>query len=268
MSLHTISVIPLIHFRFALNRHGDLTMTNSISSVWFPRFRPTQGARGRSIDAAAPNDQSAIDRSEMAPVGLLSDLIEDPSIVAEASDEALIAMLAQGRQDAIGCLFRRYARTIHAVGRRILHDPTEAEDLIQEVFLYVFRKFKVYDPSKGSARSWLIQVAYSQAFIRRRKLKALGFYEDGLRQNDNPQFAESAYDYTLGALFGHNRLKSILEDLSSDQARVLKLHFYEGYTFAEIAEKLGQTYANVRNHHYRGLEKLRRYLAEDQLNRR
>jgi len=46
------------------------------------------------------------------------------------------------------------------------------------------------------------------------------------------------------------------------------LHFFEGYTFNEIAEKLGQSYANVRNHHYRGLEKLRKHLTDSELNRR
>jgi RNA polymerase sigma-70 factor (ECF subfamily) len=59
-----------------------------------------------------------------------------------------------------------------------------------------------------------------------------------------------------------------MENLTEDQQATLRLHFFEGYTFAEIAEKLGQSYANVRNHHYRGLEKLRTYVAEDKLNNR
>ena len=190
---------------------------------------------------------------------------EDSTLPDCASDEALIAILRGGRQDAIECLFKRHARTIHAVGKRILNDATEAEDLVQEVFLYVFRRSTVYDSAKGSARSWLIQVAYSQALMRKRKLKTLGFYEDSRSQTDNSQFVESACDHAPETLFGRNRWKSILEDLTSDQEQVLRLHFYEGYTFAEIAQKLGQSYANVRNHHYRGLEKLRKHLAKGAL---
>ena len=76
------------------------------------------------------------------------------------------------------------------------------------------------------------------------------------------------YDHTVEGLFGRNGWKKIVEDLTQDQRETLRLHFFEGCTFTEIAEKLGQSYANVRNHHYRGLEKLRRHLAEDQLNRR
>ncbi len=65
-----------------------------------------------------------------------------------------------------------------------------------------------------------------------------------------------------------NGWKKIVEDLTEDQWETLRLYFFEGYTFAEIAEKLGQSYANVRNHHYRGLEKLRKHLAENAPNRR
>jgi len=56
--------------------------------------------------------------------------------------------------------------------------------------------------------------------------------------------------------------------LTEEQQETLRLHFFEGYTFAEIAVRLGQSYSNVRNHHYRGLEKLRKYLAENPLNPR
>jgi DNA-directed RNA polymerase specialized sigma subunit len=73
------------------------------------------------------------------------------------------------------------------------------------------------------------------------------------------------YDHTVEGLFGRNGWKNIVEDLTEDQRETLRLHFFEGYTFTEIAEKLGQSYANVRNHHYRSLEKLRRHLAEDEL---
>ncbi len=76
------------------------------------------------------------------------------------------------------------------------------------------------------------------------------------------------YDQTVEGLFGRNGWKRIAEDLTEDQRETLRLHFFEGYTFAEIAKKLGQSFANVRNHHYRGLEKLRKHLAGNELNRR
>jgi RNA polymerase sigma-70 factor (ECF subfamily) len=213
--------------------------------------------------------------AELLPFGLSKPKFSAP-MAAQAdrhtleklSDEALMAMLRDRGQDAIGCLFRRHAKAVHSVGKRILRDAAEAEDLVQEVFLYLFRKHDLYDSSKGSARSWLIQIAYTQAFLRRRKLKSLGLYQNPSEKNRNSHPLDLAYDHTFEGLFGRNGWKKIFQDLTQDQRETFRLHFFEGCTFTEIAEKLGQSYANVRNHHYRGLEKLRRHLAKDDLIRR
>ncbi len=130
----------------------------------------------------------------------------------------------------------------------------------------------MFDSSRGSARSWIFQIAYTQAFIRRRQLNVIGFYASGIadtQQESIPQrYTGADYDQTVEALFGRNGWKQILNSLTPEQRETLRLHFFEGYTFAEIAEKLGQTYANIRNHHYRGLEKLRKYLPNNGLSRR
>jgi RNA polymerase sigma-70 factor (ECF subfamily) len=190
----------------------------------------------------------------------------------EVTDEWLLKSAEEGEKDALSLLFRRYAYPVRNVGQRILRDKAEADDLVQEVFLYIHRKSALFDSSKGSARSWIIQVAYTQALLRRRQLKAQGFYLSGIA--DRPVECEQAsdlgadYDHTVEGLFGRDGWKKIVEDLTEDQRETFWLHFFEDYTFIEIAEKLGQTYANVRNHHYRGLEKLRKHLARDELNRR
>lgn len=88
--------------------------------------------------------------------------------------------IAEGDSQAMSDLFLRYARVVHSVGRRILRDGEEAEDLFQEVFLYIHRKSNLFDSAKSSARSWVFQIAYTQAFLRRRQLKARGFYAAGI----------------------------------------------------------------------------------------
>jgi RNA polymerase sigma-70 factor (ECF subfamily) len=195
-----------------------------------------------------------------------------PESPVELTDESLIARVQTGDREALSLLFRRYARPVRNVGQRILGDRAEAEDLVQEVFLYIYRKSGLFDGTKGSASSWIVQVAYTQALLRRRQLKAQGFYLSGItdKRNECNQADDKGadYDHTVEGLFGRNRWKNIVEELTHDQRETFRLHFFEGYTFEEIAEKLGQSYANVRNHHYRGLEKLRRHLAEDELNRR
>jgi RNA polymerase sigma-70 factor (ECF subfamily) len=190
----------------------------------------------------------------------------------EADDDTLIERVQLGDRDALALLFRRYARHIRNVGERILRDKAEADDLVQDVFLYIHRKSALFDTSKGPARSWIIQVVYTQALLRRRELKSHGFYLSGIADRPvecrQPDDKGAHYDGTVEGLFGRNGWKKIVEDLTEDQRETFRLHFFEGYTFAEIAEKLGQSYANVRNHHYRGLEKLRKHLAEDELNSR
>ena len=191
----------------------------------------------------------------------------------ETSDEALLASISIGDREALSVLFRRYACAVRNIGRRVLRDHIEADDLVQDVFLYIHRKSSVFDSTKGSARSWIIQVAYTQALLRRRELKHHGYYLSGIPDNavECRRAADSGgadYDNTVEGLFGRNGWKEIVDDLTEDQRETLRLHFFEGHTFAEIAEKLGQSYSNVRNHHYRALEKFRRHLKEDGLKRR
>ena len=198
---------------------------------------------------------------------LQSDPRNTEGLADQPRDEDLMSMLQNGNRDVIASLFRKHARAVRAVGKRILRDDAEAEDLVQEVFLYVLRKCSLFDPVKGSARSWLIQVAYTQALMRRRKLKSLGFYETVVPK-EGPDVSSPPGHHTFSGVLGLRRRNGFGVRLSFDQQRVLRLHFIEGYTFQEIAGKLGQSYANVRNHYYRGLEKLRRHLAPGVANRR
>jgi RNA polymerase sigma-70 factor, ECF subfamily len=194
------------------------------------------------------------------------------SLVEEPADEVLLTLLRESDREAIGCLFRRYARPVLNIGQRILRDFAEAEDLVQEVFLYVYRKSALFDGSRGSARSWIFQIAYTQAFMRRRHLISQRSRMSGIADNSSAIELRTSfgpeYDHSVQGLFGRNGWRKVLELLSEEQRETLRLHFFEGHTFEEIAEKLGQSYGNVRNHHYRGLEKLRKSLAENALNRR
>ena len=200
---------------------------------------------------------------------VVSDMVAQAT---EFSDESLLTNISAGDRDSLAVLFRRYAHLVRNVGQRVLRDKTEADDLVQEVFLYIHRKSSLFDSSKGSASSWVVQVAYTQALLRRRRLKSQGFYLSGIPDNpDECGLAKNKgpdYEHTLEGLFGRIGWKKVVTDLTRDQRETFRLHFFEGYTFAEIAEKLGQPYGNVRNHYYRGLEKLRKILTEDILTRR
>jgi len=181
----------------------------------------------------------------------------------ELRDEVLLTRVAEGDQEALGNLFQRYARIVRSVAARILRDAAEAEDLVQDLFLFLQRKSVIFDSSKSSARSWIVQMTYHRAIERRRYLTSRQFYsrteiESGAGQLVGTSTGES--DYSAEAVFGRNGLEKVLKSLSEDQRETLRLHFFDGYTLAEISEKLGQPLGNVRHHYYRGLDKLRRQM--------
>jgi len=181
-------------------------------------------------------------------------------VVAELSDEALIGCISEGDKEALASLFRRYARLVRGVAYRILRDTSEADDLLQDVFLFLHRKSELFDPSKSSARSWIVQITYSRAIDRRRYLLSRHFYtrvdlEDVIREQRDPTLGD-----VLSAIVDRTDAYKLFESLSENQRHTLQLFFFEGDTLEEIALKLGQTRGNIKNHYFRGLEKLRKLL--------
>lgn len=179
----------------------------------------------------------------------------------DVSDETLINQICIGNGEALAALFERYARLIRCVAVRILRDASESEDLVQDLFLYIQRKCGIFDSSKSTARSWIVQMAYHRALDRRRYLKSREFYAQPFFQSDGVQMVgkpTTENDYSAEAVFGRNGLDKIVNALSADQRETLRLHFFEGYTLLEVSEKLGQPLGNVRHHYYRALDKLRK----------
>jgi len=186
------------------------------------------------------------------------------------SDEFLLEQLGEGNHGALTLLFRRYARLVRTVAYRILRDAAEAEDLLQEVFLFIFRKWALFDASRGSARSWIVQVTYHRAIDRRRHLASRNFYasaelDETFLSMDGPIADSAFYERSIEGSLGTEMLSKIAEALSIDQRRTIQLYFFEGYTFEEIAEHTKQMVGNVRNHYYRGLEKIRKLVFAPEL---
>ena len=190
--------------------------------------------------------------------GSAATIVAINSPLREGSDEELLLQVSKGSKEALSILFRRHARPVFNVAKRILRDDSEAEDLLQELFLFLFQKARLFDAAKGSGASWIIQMTYHRAIDRRRYL--------GSRQHYNAEeFNEERLKGTRGhvsidEVAGRMLLNRLREQLSAEQRQTLELHFFEGYTFHEIAEKTGQTFGNVRNHYYRGLERLRSHV--------
>ena len=220
---------------------------NASATVRFPK-----------LSVAAEKNQA----SEAADLGL-----DQPGL----PDEVLLEQVSCGCREALASLFNRYARIVRGVAYRVLRDQSEADDLLQDIFLLVHRLCGTFDSSKGSARFWILQMTYRRAISRRRYLTSRHFYSHvDLDQAENrlgdsrsgPSGPESSINESLDR---REVLQSCFTGLSDSQRQTLHLFFYEGYTFEEIATKLGQTVGNARNHYYRGLEKLRKQISAGKL---
>src|SRR6266478_2873366 len=117
------------------------------------------------------------------------------AIEPEISDEALIIRICEGSREALAILFRRYARLVRTVAMRILRDDSEAEDLLQDVFLFVHRNCTIFDSSKAAVRSWIVQITYHRAIDRRRYLNSRHFYT---RHAAGPGWHRGSTGSTLG----------------------------------------------------------------------
>jgi RNA polymerase sigma-70 factor, ECF subfamily len=174
---------------------------------------------------------------------------------AFVTDEDLLSRIGFHSKDALALLFRRHRRAVLNVAERILRDASEAEDICQEVFLLLFEKAKLFDPSKGTASSWIIQVAYHRAMNRRQYLAHRQHYNT--QELDEEQIGGTRQPLFIDEMTARNMLTRLREQLSAEQRETLELHFFEGYSLREIAEKTNQTLGNVRHHYYRALERLR-----------
>ncbi len=193
-----------------------------------------------------------------------------PVVEAAVSDEALMAQICVGSREALANLFRRYARVVRAVAYRVLRDTSEADDLLQDIFLLVHRKCSTFDVSRGPARFWILQMTYHRALCRRRYLNSRHFYtrvdlDDVGRELAAPGTDGARFEDSGDGLLGKAGLEKIFEALSENQRQTLQLFFVEGYTLGEIAVKLNQTRGNVKNHYFRGLEKLRKEIFGSKL---
>ena len=184
------------------------------------------------------------------------------------SDETLISLISRSDSEALAVLFRRYARVVRGVALRVLKDTSEADDLLQDIFVLIHRLSRTFDSSKASAQFWILQMSYRRAISRRRYLNSRHFYTRMELDEQAVQVSETksrCLDDTADQALAELDLEKMFRTLTEDQQKTLQLHFIEGYTLDEIAKMLGQTKGNVRHHSFRGLEKLRKQIFASKL---
>ena len=231
-------------------------MFNGLAGV----FRRIPTVMDASVTIRLPGLGISQQDAQSAPSRDVPEILE-----TQLSDEALMARLCEGDKEALASLFRRYACSVRVVVYRVLRDTSEADDLLQDVFLLIHRLCKTFDSSKGPARFWILQMAYRRAISRRRYLTSRHFYtrldlDDAASDLADPRISSDQLEELIDGRIGNGGLQQVFEALSESQRQTLRLFFIEGYTLDEIATKLGQSRGNVKHHYFRGLERLRKEL--------
>jgi RNA polymerase sigma factor (sigma-70 family) len=188
--------------------------------------------------------------------------MERAAIEKDVTDEALMRDLASGQQDAIGFLYARYAPTILGMAAQALGRPT-AEDIVQDVFIAVWKNAPTYDAERGPVRPWLLQIAHFRiANELRRKSRRPQIQADpeGERLASIPEPGPGQSEEVWNA-YRSSALRRALEELPPPQRQALGLAFFEQLSHDEIASALKLPLGTAKSRIRAGLRSLRQRLA-------
>lgn len=172
-------------------------------------------------------------------------------------DRALVARVSEGDGAAIEALYKRYGRPCYGLARRILADDQFAQDVVQEVFLTVWRDASKFDTARGSFSSWLLTMTHHKAVdaVRReenlRKRRAAPDALDEL-ESDAPKVEDEVW-----SLLRRSRVREAMQTLPAPQREALTLAYFGGYTQREIAGLTSTPLGTVKTRMLAGMRRLR-----------
>jgi RNA polymerase sigma-70 factor, ECF subfamily len=175
---------------------------------------------------------------------------------AAVSDEELLLRVARGDEEAFSGLYDRYAGLIYGVVRRVLRDPSQSEEVAQEVLVEAWRIASRFDPERGTARTWLLTMAHRRAVDRVRSEQSSRDRTERIGTRDHrAAFDEVSEEVELR--FEHQQVRESLSALSDLQREAVELAYYGGYTYREVAELLGTPLGTIKTRMRDGLIRLR-----------
>jgi RNA polymerase sigma-70 factor, ECF subfamily len=175
-------------------------------------------------------------------------------------DSELVRRMARGDKSACAELYDRFSRPLYSIALRVLSDPTEAEDVVQDVFLALWENASTFDTGRGSAFGWAVTLTRNRSIdrlrMRRRRATLLnesfaGDLPGGAGGTDPDSAGDLVFKEQSGAV------RAALATLPTEQLRALELAYFSGLTQQEIAARLSEPLGTIKARIRRGLLKLR-----------
>lgn len=185
----------------------------------------------------------------MSEIGLRLVPAHGPSDV-----DLLIGRVARGDTQAFEALYDELSSAVFGLARRVVRDPARAEDVTQEVFLEVWRKAARFDSALGKAKTWVMTIAH------RRAVDAVRRSESQKRQDHKAAPDEVSHDEPADALIHteeYAAVRECMETLTDLQLESVRLAYFNGYTYSEVATLLEKPLPTIKTRMRDGLIRLR-----------
>ena len=183
---------------------------------------------------------------------------------AQIADREMIERIGRGDQSALSALYDRLSRPLYSLALRMLGDAGDAQDALQDVFLQIWSRAATYNPEQSTVFSWTVLLTRSRVIdrlrARKRRLRVVDSATDEDADVADASTMESAAD-TADKNDEAARVRSVLNNLPSEQREAIELAFFGDLTHHEIAARLGEPLGTIKARIRRGLLKLRERLG-------
>jgi len=187
--------------------------------------------------------------------GPAQDTDRDPDLAG------LLALVARGDHRAFELVYGELAGPVYGVVRQVLRDPAQSEEIAQEVLLEIWRTASRFDPAKGSPAAWVLTIAHRRAVDRVRSENSSARREEKAAANLTGEYDDVAE--VVAATLDRQRVHRCLDSLTELQRESIKLAYYGGYSYPQVAQLLGVALGTVKTRIRDGLIRMRDCLEVD-----